>query len=149
MVVEPDVSGAGEQYPSDLADEQWALVEPLLPAPRTGPKGGRREKHPRRRTVDAIMYVVRTGCAWRQLPHDFPPWQTVYWYFVRWNDEGTVTRIHDALRNQPRSRMSWRRSAVTASQSPTSGQRVPPSSSWVSVASGTISPGRRPRVRRS
>jgi len=44
------------------------------------------------------MYVVRTGCAWRQLPHDFPPWQTVYWYFVRWHDEGTVTRLHDALR---------------------------------------------------
>ncbi|MCX5262432.1 IS5 family transposase [Streptomyces sp. NBC_00199] len=102
VVVELDVSGAGERYPSDLTDEQWALVEPLLPALRTGPKGGRREKHPRRRTVDAIMYVVRTGCAWRQLPHDFPPWQTVYWYFVRWHNEGTVTRIHDALRDQVR-----------------------------------------------
>ncbi|MDX3313631.1 transposase [Streptomyces sp. ME08-AFT2] len=77
-------------------------MEPLLPAPRTGPKGGRREKHPRRRTVDAIMYVVRTGCAWRQLPHDFPPWQTVYWYFVPWHDEGTFTHIHNALRAQVR-----------------------------------------------
>ncbi|MFI8308970.1 transposase [Streptomyces sp. NPDC085927] len=48
------------------------------------------------------MYAVRTGCAWRQLPHDFPPWQTVYWYFVRWHDAGTVIRIHDALRNQVR-----------------------------------------------
>jgi transposase len=102
VLVDLGVSGAGEGYPSDLTDEQWALVEPLLPAPRTGPKGGRREKHPRRRTVDAIMYVVRTGCAWRQLPHDFPPWQTVYWYFVRWHDEGTVARIHDALRDQVR-----------------------------------------------
>ncbi|MFF8366838.1 IS5 family transposase [Rhodococcus erythropolis] len=101
-LVDLDVSGAGQGYPSDLTDEQWALVEPLLPAPRTGPKGGRREKHPRRRTVDAIMYVVRTGCAWRQLPHDFPPWQTVYWYFVRWHDEGTVTHIHNALRAQVR-----------------------------------------------
>jgi transposase len=52
--------------------------------------------------VDAIFYVVRTGCAWRQLPKDFPPWQTVYWYFVRWHDEGTVTRVHDALRAQVR-----------------------------------------------
>ncbi|MFF8855664.1 IS5 family transposase [Streptomyces althioticus] len=101
VVVEPAVTGAGG-YPSDLTDEQWALVEPLLPPPRTGPKGGRREKHPRRRIVNAILYVVRTGCAWRQLPHDFPPWQTVYWYFVRWHDEGTVIRVHDALRAQVR-----------------------------------------------
>ncbi|WP_353962923.1 transposase [Streptomyces sp. NBC_01571] len=77
-------------------------MEPLLPPPRTGPKGGRREKHARRRIVDAIFYVVRTGCAWRQLPHDFPPWQTVYWYFVRWHDEGTVARLHDVLRVQVR-----------------------------------------------
>ncbi|WP_412556214.1 IS5 family transposase [Streptomyces glaucescens] len=89
-------------YPSDLTDEQWTLVEPLLPPPRTGPKGGRREKHPRRRIVDAIFYVVRTGCAWRQLPHDFPPWQTVYWYFVRWHDGGTVVRVTNALRAQVR-----------------------------------------------
>jgi transposase len=101
VIVEPVVTGAGG-YPSDLTDEQWTLVELLLPPPRTGPKGGRREKHPRRRIVDAIFYVVRTGCAWRQLPKDFPPWQTVYWYFVRWHDEGTVTRVHDALRAQVR-----------------------------------------------
>ncbi|MGW2586190.1 transposase [Streptomyces virginiae] len=68
----------GEGYPSDLTDEQWSLVDELLPPPRTGPKGGRREKHPRRRIVDAIFYVVRTGCSWRQLPKDFPPWETVY-----------------------------------------------------------------------
>ncbi|WP_202919564.1 transposase [Streptomyces adustus] len=81
---------------------RWTLVELLLPPPRTGPKGGRREKHPRRRIVDAIFHVVRTGCAWRQLPHDFPPWRTVYWCFVRRHDEGTVTRVHDALRAQVR-----------------------------------------------
>jgi transposase len=70
-----------------------------------GPKGGRREKHPWRRIVDAIFYVVRTGCAWRQLPKDFAPWPTVYWYFTRWHGDGTVERIHDALRGQvPRSR---------------------------------------------
>lgn len=92
------MSGAGGGYPSDLTDEQWALVEPLLPLPRVGPKGGRREKHPRRRIVDAIFYVVRTGCAWRQLPKDFAPWPTVYWYFTWWHDDGTVERIHDALR---------------------------------------------------
>ncbi|MPY30924.1 transposase [Streptomyces adustus] len=56
-----------------MTDEQWALVEPLLPPPWVGPKGGRREKHPPRRIVDAISYVVRTGCSWRQLPRDFAP----------------------------------------------------------------------------
>lgn len=94
------MSGAGGGYPSDLTDEQWALVEPLLPLPRVGPKGGRREKHSRRRIVDAIFYVVRTGCAWRQLPKDFAPWPTVYWYFTWWHDDGTVVRIHDALRGR-------------------------------------------------
>jgi hypothetical protein len=69
------------RYPSDTSDEQWAVIEPLLPAVKTG---GRPEKHARRAIVDAILYVVRTGCAWWQLPADFPPWQTVYWYFVRW-----------------------------------------------------------------
>ncbi len=97
------MSTVGEGYPSDLTDEQWALIDELLPPPpRTGPKGGRREKHPRRRIVDAIFYVVRTGCSWRQLPKDFPPWETVYWYFSRWHDEGTVEKIHDTLRAKVR-----------------------------------------------
>lgn len=92
------MSAAGDGYPSDLTDEQWALIEPLLPAPRTGRKGGRREKHPRRRIVDAILYLARTGCQWRYLPKDFPPWPTVYWYFTWWHDDGTVEKVHDALR---------------------------------------------------
>ncbi|MER6474716.1 IS5 family transposase [Streptomyces filamentosus] len=102
MLVELSVSGSGGGYPSDLTDEQWALVEPLLPPARVGPKGGRREKHPRRRIVDAIFYVVRAGCAWRQLPKDFPPRPTVYWYFAWWHDDGTVERVHDALRDRVR-----------------------------------------------
>lgn len=77
-------------------------MEPLLPPARVEPKGGRREKHPRRRIVDAIFYVVRTGCAWRQLPKDFAPWPTMYWYFTWWHDDGTVERIHDALRGRVR-----------------------------------------------
>jgi transposase len=63
-----------QSYPSDSSEEQWALIEPLLPAVN---KGGRPEKHPRRAIVDAILYVVGTGCAWRQLPADFPPWHRV------------------------------------------------------------------------
>lgn len=68
------------RYPSDLADGQWVLVEPLLPAPKAG---GRPELHPRRSIVDGILYFVRTGCAWRYLPADFPPRQPVCWYFKR------------------------------------------------------------------
>lgn len=69
----------------------------VAPASAGGPESGRREKHPRRRILDAIFYVVWTGCAWRQLPKDFAPWPTVYWYFTWWQDDGAVERIHDAL----------------------------------------------------
>ena len=87
------------RYPSDLTDAQWELVAPLLSASRVG---GRPEAHPRREVVNAIFYVVRTGCAWRQLPRDFPPWGTVYWYFARWRKDGSLDRLHDALRDQLR-----------------------------------------------
>jgi transposase len=86
-------------YPSDTSDWQWALIEPLLPAVNTG---GRPEKHPRRAIVDAILYVVRTGCAWRQLPADFPPWQTVYWYFVRFEQAKATEKILPVVREQLR-----------------------------------------------
>jgi transposase len=78
------------------------VVEPLLPAPASHPQGGRPEKHPRRDIVDAILYVVRSGCAWRQLPADFPPWETVYWYFTRWEQQKLTFRMVDALRSQVR-----------------------------------------------
>lgn len=86
-------------YPSDLTDAQWVLVKPLLPPVRTG---GRPEKHPRRAIADAILYVVRTGCLWRQLPADFPPGQTVYWYFVRWEEQRVTETMLQALRRQVR-----------------------------------------------
>src|SRR3712207_8513293 len=87
--------GSSPAYPSDLTDAQWALVEPLVPVRSTrgrGTRGGRPPKYPRRRMVDAILYVARTGCSWRQLPHDFPPWETVFYYFQRWTADGTVDR---------------------------------------------------------
>lgn len=87
------------RYPSDLTDTQWALIEPLVPAPF---KDGRRPKHRRRDLVDAILYVARTGCAWRALPADFPPWQTVYRYFARWHAAGVTVAIHGALRSRVR-----------------------------------------------
>lgn len=87
------------RYPSDTNDEQWAIIEPLLPPVRTG---GRPEKHPRRAIVDAILYVVRAGCAWRQLPADFPPWQTVYWYFNQWEQARVTEKILPVVRAQLR-----------------------------------------------
>ena len=87
------------KYPSDTNDEQWALIEPLLPPVKTG---GRPEKHSRRAVVDAILYVVRTGCAWRQLPADFPPWQTVYWYFNQWEQAKVTEKILPVVRAQLR-----------------------------------------------
>ncbi|ELB89848.1 putative transposase, partial [Rhodococcus wratislaviensis IFP 2016] len=88
-------------YPSDLTDAQWELIAPMVP---TALPGGRPAIHDRRRIVEAILYVNRTGCSWRQLPHDFPPWQTVFGYFQRWNESGVTDRIHDALRAKLRDR---------------------------------------------
>src|SRR5271155_4486042 len=70
-------------YPSDIADEEWSYLDPLLPAPKFGtPRGGRPQEFPTREIVNGIRYVLRTGCAWRLMPHDRPPWWTVYHYMV-------------------------------------------------------------------
>jgi putative transposase len=82
-------------YETDLTDAQWELIRPLLPPP---PGGGRPRKTDLREVVNAILYVLRTGCAWDLLPHDFPPPGTVYDYFSQWRRHGTIARIHDALR---------------------------------------------------
>ncbi len=87
------------RYDTDVTDEQWAWLEGLLPPPS---KDGPKERHPRREIVNAILYVVRTGCAWRHLPSDFPPWQTVFRYFSRWRREGVVQQVHDRLRDAVR-----------------------------------------------
>ena len=82
-------------YPSDLTDEQWELLSPLLPAAKPG---GRPRTVELRELLNAILYVLRTGCAWRMLPHDLPPWQTVYKYFRGFSEDGTWERVHDAMR---------------------------------------------------
>jgi putative transposase len=86
-------------YPSDLTDAQWALIGPHLP---TEPGGGRPRETDTRDVVDAIFYLVRTGCQWRHLPVDFPPKSTVWRYFDAWRRDGTLDRIHDALRRKVR-----------------------------------------------
>src|SRR5262244_2863616 len=69
-----------QPYPTDLTDHEWALIEPYVP---TAKGGGRPEHYPKREILNGIFYIVRGGCAWRLLPHDFPPWQIVYHYFAQ------------------------------------------------------------------
>ena len=86
-------------YFNDLTDQEWALLEPLMPAPK---RGGRPRTADIREVVNAIIYVLKTGCQWDQLPHDFPPKGTVYHYFNTWRKDGTWARMNDALREQLR-----------------------------------------------
>jgi putative transposase len=89
------------RYPSDLTDKEWAVAAPLLPEPQ---RPGRPRIHSRRHILDAVFYLLRSGCSWRMLPADFPPWRTVYAAFRRWHQDGTWERLHTALREQTRTR---------------------------------------------
>ena len=82
-------------YPSDLSDAEWALLEPLLASPE---RRGRPPKWPARRVADAVFYLLRSGCAWRMLPREYPPWQTVYYHFRKWRRDGRLRQAHDRLR---------------------------------------------------
>jgi putative transposase len=88
-------------YQTDLSDAEWSYVEPHLPTPKAP---GRPRLHPLREILDAIFYIARSGCAWRLLPHDFPPWKTVHHYLRMWRKDGTWERIHAALRKRLRVR---------------------------------------------
>ena len=90
---------ARKPYPSDLTDEQWPLISRMIPAAKPG---GRRRKVDMREVVNGIIYLNRTGCSWRQLPHEFPPWGTVHYYYRCLRLDGTWTRIHDKLREKVR-----------------------------------------------
>jgi putative transposase len=86
-------------YPSDLTDCQWHLIKELLPAAKTR---GRPRQLDMRQVINAILYIVGGGIQWRMLPKEFPNWQSVYYYFRRWRDDGTWQRLHDTLRAQVR-----------------------------------------------
>ena len=90
---------ARKPYPSDLTDVQWDNIEPLFP-PQQRPAGraGRPRTYTVREIVNAICYLARSGCAWRMLPHDFPPWKTVSYYFYTWRDQGLFEEVHGSLR---------------------------------------------------
>lgn len=87
-----------KRYPTDLTDEQWSLIEPLLPQQKTG----RPRKYSQREMFNAIAYLMRTGCSWRMLPHDLPPWQAVYAYFRKLTDAQVWERINNELREELR-----------------------------------------------
>ena len=92
-------SAKRKPYDSDLTDAQWSVLEPLLPPPS---RRGRPRKTDPREVVNALICALRSGCAWRMIPHDLPPRQTVYAYFRTWKSDGTLKRIHDALRAEVR-----------------------------------------------
>ncbi len=86
-------------YPSDVSDEQWALIEPMLP--RVLP-WGRPRTYSYREIVNGLFYLAKTGCQWRALPHDLPPWSLLCYYFSIWKKSGLWQRIHDTLVKQSR-----------------------------------------------
>jgi putative transposase len=94
-----DAQTRRQRYPSDLTDAEWELIRGMIP-PEVG--GGRHRDTDLRAVVNGILYLLRSGCSWRMLPKDFPPWSTVHHYYRRWRKDGTVTRIHDALRREVR-----------------------------------------------
>ena len=88
-------------YPSDLTDEEWDIIADLVPGPIWIPNLQEPKHHPRE-VLNAIRYRTRTGCSWRQLPHDFPPHDTIYGWYARWTREGVLDDIHDHLRRMAR-----------------------------------------------
>jgi putative transposase len=99
MAGEEEETMARTAYATDLTAAQWEHIEPLIPKPK---KGGRPHTTNMREVINAILYVLRSGCAWRLVPHDFPPWGTVYFYFWTFRRGGIWQRIHDTLRDRLR-----------------------------------------------
>src|SRR5919112_1978466 len=89
-------------YSTDLTDAEWECLELYVPPPN---KRGRPKTYSSRQVLNAIFYVLKSGCAWRLLPRDFPPWETVYWWFRRWRIDGTFERLNSALRERLRTRL--------------------------------------------
>ncbi|NIU85433.1 MAG: transposase, partial [Candidatus Thorarchaeota archaeon] len=88
-------------YPSDMSDQEWEVVEPLLHK-EVYRGAGSKGKYSRREMLNSIFYVLRTGCQWTDLPHDFPPWKSVYSQFLRWRDKELFMKLNDVLRKKLR-----------------------------------------------
>ena len=98
-------------YPTDLTDEQWKLIKGLIPS---ADPGGRHRTVDMREVVNGVLYLNRNGCTWRALPHEFPPWGTVWYYFRRFRNDGTWTKIHDKLREKVRLKAGRRKTPSAA-----------------------------------
>ena len=111
------------RYPSDVTDEEWAHIEPHIPPAKSG---GNRRRVVMREIVNGIMYVLSTGCQWAALPKDLPPRSTVNDYFRRWDEDGTLARIHQSLYVQCRkaaARQASPTAAIIDSQSVKSAEK--------------------------
>ena len=91
-----------KKYPSDLTDEQWAIVSPMIPPAQQNRRGGRPRKVEMREVLNTLLYLNRRGCQWDMLPHDLLPKSTVYDYFAQWREDGTWARLVKALRERNR-----------------------------------------------
>lgn len=100
-----------KSYPTDLTDAQWPRIAPLIPPANPG---GRPRTVNVREVMNAILYFSRTGCQWRNRPHDFPPWGTVHYYYRRWRLDGTWQKLHDTLREQVRTQKEGRQATPSA-----------------------------------
>jgi transposase len=130
------------RYPSDLTDDEWALVEPLIPLAK---RGGNRRHVVVREVVNGLMYILSTGCQWRAIPKDLPPRSTLYDYFDLWSWDGTLDRIHDALYAQCRqaaSREASPTAAIIDSQSVKSAEK-----GGLRLIRGATMPARRSKAR--
>ena len=129
------------RYPSDLTDEEWALIDPLIPPAK---RGGNKRTVDEREVVNGLMFILSTGCQWRSLPKDLPPRSTVNRYFCDWNHDRTLDRLHHALYVQCRDRVGREASptaAIIDSQSVKSAEKGGSRTRMVST------PGRRSRAR--
>jgi Transposase and inactivated derivatives len=113
-----------QRYPSDLTDLQWDNIEHLFPQAKG--KSGRPRTYPLREIVNAALYLARGGCSWRMLPHDFPPWKTVSYYFYTWRDNGTWESVHAALRAEIRGATGRERPPVPGSSTARRSRRPKP-----------------------